>query len=760
VDARLASVVVGLWWGSLAAFGLPQHSLGILMLCAAGVLTAIYFLRRHPETRKLLLASALIAVILTVCRVWIVAPSEIHEGEFAAVEFVIMGDPISRQAPGDEGLRFASRSGVLVDVTSIDGIDVRFPLWANLALPTASLTISSSWNCRATIDLHQSTRRYFGFLSCLDAPINVGSQSHTQRWAHHIRAALARVTYESNPSRAGAALLPGLTIGDTSAQDATLERDLHIAGLGHLTAVSGANVAIVVGAIMLLLRLTQIRLGYRIAIVAFAIAAFVIVVRPTPSVVRAAAMALIALWVLFRGSQRKAEVVLLISAAVLLVLDPWLALSWGFALSVAATAGLIMLPRIWNVTASSHFLVRAFATASAAALATMPLLVAMGANPTFATIPANIMAEFLVAPATVSGVIAALSAAIGLEPVALIAAEVGMLSADAIATVARFFADSFLAVSVISVAGVMLAMSALVIFRWPQTTWRIRIVWLVILTFLLTGGTQLIEQRNSFQRIPWRMAICDVGQGDAAVLKSSAGHIVVIDAGPDETAMDDCLDELGVGTVSLFIASHFHADHVGGLRALVQGRSVETVLVSPVLKPSGGAELLQRNLTNKLHFARPGMKGSLADLTWEVLLAPDKISGESGTDINNASVVIKIELASHSILFTGDIEEAAQTQLMQRVPPGQMDVIKVPHHGSRYQHPDLPAWSAAQWGWLSVGRDNDYGHPASETLQQYQAAHIRLYSTSECGNLAWLGESHVVSSRACQVSSSSAMLGP
>jgi competence protein ComEC len=370
------------------------------------------------------------------------------------------------------------------------------------------------------------------------------------------------------------------------------------------------------------------------------------------------------------------------------------------------------------------------------------------------------MAEFLVAPATVSGVIAALSAAIGLEPVALIAAEVGMLSADAIATVARFFADSFLAVSVISVAGVMLAMSALVIFRWPQTTWRIRIVWLVILTFLLTGGTQLIEQRNSFQRIPWRMAICDVGQGDAAVLKSSAGHIVVIDAGPDETAMDDCLDELGVGTVSLFIASHFHADHVGGLRALVQGRSVETVLVSPVLKPSGGAELLQRNLTNKLHFARPGMKGSLADLTWEVLLAPDKISGESGTDINNASVVIKIELASHSILFTGDIEEAAQTQLMQRVPPGQMDVIKVPHHGSRYQHPDLPAWSAAQWGWLSVGRDNDYGHPASETLQQYQAAHIRLYSTSECGNLAWLGESHVVSSRACQVSSSSAMLGP
>ena len=120
-----------------------------------------------------------------------------------------------------------------------------------------------------------------------------------------------------------------------------------------------------------------------------------------------------------------------------------------------------------------------------------------------------------------------------------------------------------------------------------------------------------------------------------------------------------------------------------------------------------------------------------------------------GTTINSSSIVLLVSTAHWRILFTGDVETAAQEQLMAAIAPPNVDLIKVPHHGSRSQSPTFARWVHAPAAWISVGADNPYGHPNAETVRSYRTAGAAVFMTRDCGAIAVTAQHTVVSERRC-----------
>ncbi|MEU9806094.1 ComEC/Rec2 family competence protein [Mycobacterium sp. NPDC050853] len=206
-----------------------------------------------------------------------------------------------------------------------------------------------------------------------------------------------------------AALLPALVLGDTSALDAGTIGMFRTSGLAHLMAVSGANVSIVCGAVLLLGRL----IGPRAAVVlaALVLVGFVILVRPSPSVLRAAVMGAIGLLGVLTARRRQAVPALAATILVLLAVSPGLAVDIGFALSVVATAALVVLAPRWSARLTSRGwpkpVADALCIAVAAQLVTAPLIAAISGSVSVASVAANLVAGLVIAPITILGTAAA-----------------------------------------------------------------------------------------------------------------------------------------------------------------------------------------------------------------------------------------------------------------------------------------------------------------------------------------------------------------
>ena len=241
-------------------------------------------------------------------------------------------------------------------------------------------------------------------------------------------------------------MLPALVIGDTSRTPASLTEAMLATGMTHLSAVSGSNVAVVLAAGIGLCRVVGIRRRWRPVVAAVLLAGFVVLARPEPSVLRAAVMGVIGLMGL-SASRRRAGIPALAGAVVaLLVIDPWLSRSFGFALSTLATLGLLLFASTWGrwfarfLPARLHWLGAAIAIPVAAQAMCGPVVVLLQGSVSVIGVVANLLAAPMVAPATVLGVTVALVAVVA-APVAAALAWVAMLPTQGIAWVARSCAD-------------------------------------------------------------------------------------------------------------------------------------------------------------------------------------------------------------------------------------------------------------------------------------------------------------------------------
>ncbi|MEV7283931.1 ComEC/Rec2 family competence protein [Streptomyces sp. NPDC093252] len=595
-------------------------------------------------------------------------------------------------------------------------------------------------------------------------PEVVAGPSATQRFAGRLRAGLREAT-DGLPADARA-LLPGLVVGDTSRITPELDEAFKETDLTHLLAVSGSNLTIVLALLLGPPGLAQraerrggaARFGLSLRATAVCggvlTLAFVVVCRPDPSVLRAAACGAVVLLALATG-RRRSLIPALATAVLLLVLyDPWLARSYGFLLSVLATGALLTLAPRWSVALRRRGvpprLAEALAAAGAAQVLCAPVVTVLSARVSLVAVPCNLLAEFAVAPATVLG-FAALAAAPLALPVAQVLAWCAGWPTGWIAGIARTGAalpgagidwpGSWAGAALLALvtAGALYAGRRLVARPWLCA------VCVLLLALVVVRPAPLTRVITGWPPPGWRLVMCNVGQGDATVLAAGEGSGVVVDAGPDPGAVDRCLRALGITRVPLVVLTHFHADHVAGLPGVLRGRAVAAIETTGHEEPADQAAFVRREAAARGVPVRRAVAGEVrgagGGLGWQVLWPPrGPVPSPEGP--NDASVTMLVRSGGLRMLLLGDLEPPAQRALL-RTPAAallrRVDVLKVAHHGSAYQDPGLLRVVAPRLALISCGRGNRYGHPAPSTVAALGSAGARVLRTDRDGAVAVAG---------------------
>ncbi|MFF5101071.1 ComEC/Rec2 family competence protein [Streptomyces sp. NPDC000134] len=599
-------------------------------------------------------------------------------------------------------------------------------------------------------------------------PQVVAGPSGAQRLAGRLRAGLRQAT--DGLSTDARALLPGLVVGDTARVTPELDEAFKETDLAHTLAVSGANFTILLALLLGPPGLAQYserrglapRLGISLrttALLGGALAlGFVIVCRPDPSVLRAAACGCVALLALATG-RRRSLLPALATAVLLLVLhDPRLARSYGFLLSVLATGALLTLAPRWSAALRGRGvpprLAEALAAAAAAQALCAPVVAVLSARVSLVAVPCNLLAEFAIAPATVLGFGALATAPLAM-PVAKALAWCASWPVEWLASVARTGAGlpgagvdwpggwAGAALLALLTASVLFAGRRLLRHPWWCG------VCAVLLALAVVRPAPLTRVLTAWPPPDWRLAMCDVGQGDAMVLAAGPGTGVVVDAGPDPALVDRCLRSLGVTRVPLVVLTHFHADHVTGLPGVLRGRAVGGIETTAFEEPPDQVASVRRQAAAHrvpVRHAVAGEQRRSGTLSWQVLWPPPA-PGPGGDapapeGPNDASVTLLVRTAGLRLLLLGDLEPPAQRALA-RSPAApalkEVDVLKVAHHGSAYQDPGLLRAAAPRVALVSAGEDNPYGHPAPGTLAALRARGTTVLRTDRDGALAVAG---------------------
>ncbi|WP_073773473.1 ComEC/Rec2 family competence protein [Streptomyces sp. MJM1172] len=722
-DLRLVAPAVAAWvaaalaldapagWTAAGA-GLGAAGAGLLMLAAC---------RRSPRSpwrpataaAAALLCAAAAAGVAGLQRAEARAgPVEALAREHARVslELTVASDP--RTVGGGQGPPLLMLDAVVTRVTGPDGSRTRVetpvrvlaghPDWARLQPSTRVAVVARLAPARGGERAVALVRPPGG------TPPGVrGGPDAAQRVAGSLRAGLRTAT-EGLPSDARA-LLPGLVVGDTSRVPPDLHEAFRATDLLHLLAVSGSNLTVV---LFLLIgppataqhverRGLAPRLGLSLRATALSGAAltlaFVVVCRPEPSVLRAAACGAVTLLALATGRRRSLIPALAAAVLCLVLYEPWLARSYGFLLSVLATGALLTLGPRWSEALRRRGvrprLAEALGAAAAAQAVCAPVVAVISARVSLVAVPCNLLAELAAGPATVLG-FATLATAPLCLPAARLLAWCAGVPAGWIAAVARAgagFAGAELAWPGGITGGLLLAAATLAVVGlggwFGHRKWACAALALLLLLAVLRPP-QLTRGLTGWPPPDWSYVQCAVGQGDAAVLAVGPGTALVVDAGPEPGPVDDCLRTLGVGRVPLLLLTHFHADHVGGLSGVLRGRAVGVIQTTALAEPPGQAESVRRTAAAAgvpVVTASAGERRRAGPLEWEVLWPPPEGPPPDGP--NDASVALLVRGPGLTLLLLGDLEPPAQQALLKARPElGPVDVLKVAHHIFLVEH--------------------------------------------------------------------------
>nr|WP_269458849.1 ComEC/Rec2 family competence protein [Propionibacterium freudenreichii] len=517
--------------------------------------------------------------------------------------------------------------------------------------------------------------------------------------------------------------------------------------------VSGTNLTLMLVFFMAVARTAGVRgwwlRGLGVVVVAF----FVVICRAEASVVRAAAMGLVALAATGRRGTGVAGLRQLSVAVWLVVLvDPWLARSWGFALSATATAGILWWAGPWQARMrrwAPGWLAESLCVPAAAQLATQPLITILSGEISVVGLGANMAAAPFVGPVTVLGLVAALISPV-LGPLAQVMGWLAGCCVQPIILIAHLAASAPMAT-----------------MTWPVSPGSITLLIIFCLMIALILG-RLVGRRLGclalagvmviacLWRPPlpgwprdWQVVSCDVGQGDATLIRTGPRAAIVVDTGPEPDAMAACLTTAGVDTVPLLVLTHFHADHIDGTAGVLGSARVGQALVSPLASPASGAARVRSQLERagvEIATASPGQEWAIGEGHWRTLQAgsgdvpgqPTSPGAGSESAENDASILGLAGNGDLNVLVTGDLEPDGQRNALREVPPQLLraDIVKVPHHGSARQSEDFLAATGARVALVSVGKKNGYGHPAAATLELLMRQQMTIMRTDEQGALA------------------------
>ena len=538
----------------------------------------------------------------------------------------------------------------------------------------------------------------------------------------------------------GGALIPGLVIGDTSLEEPSFAIDMRRVGLSHLTAVSGANFAIIAAFLLWLSQWIFKRVRSRLILTSVVLIGFIFLVRPSPSVLRASVMCAVILIAKARGIKADSLPSLGLAIAFLILMDPFQAIDPGFALSVAATAGILLFAPRLEIYLSEKFghekLAQVIAIPLSATIMCTPIILAISGLFSLVSIPANVLAEPVVAPITIIGFVAAI-----FSPVLPGASHILLMLIKPLANFIVWISNTASDLPVLmlpkSYLGAIIAILVIALAKFKK--------WVALLV-LAVIATLIIALPGRWPGTNWIVANCNIGQGDGLAINLGNHEALVIDVGPDALLMDECLKDLGINRIPLLVLSHFHADHVHGLDGALFGRKISSVWVSNLDQPKSERDSVHLLLGDiPIHQATAGEKiefQSAKGLVKIQILWPTKVQSTfealpgDGSAINNSSIALLINIGRLRIFSAGDLEPQAQEAMLALSKIAAVDIYKVSHHGSAFQFAPLISALHPKIALISVGAGNSYGHPAASTLATLKSLGAKTLRTDQDGAIA------------------------
>lgn len=540
-------------------------------------------------------------------------------------------------------------------------------------------------------------------------------------WPARVRArALAAITGALPP--ASAALLGGLLFGERTGLPRELDEGFRRAGVYHVLAVSGFNVALLAAAVFALCKLARLDRRASAGIAIALVLGFAAVVGPEPSVLRAVIMAVLVLVALLLEREAAVANSLALAAVLILALRPGDLHEPGFQLSFAATAGIVAAPL------PRGLVLGALGVSLAAQLAVLPITLAHFNQLSTIGVVANLGVVPLAGLATVVGLLGvalapasetlAQMAFDAVWPVLLALRAVVALAAAVPGAVVHLPAPSGLAIACYAAA------LGLGLVWWRARAARpgagrpgVAALALLAVAVALEAWPLL---RPPDGRL--RLTVLDVGQGDAIVLEGPDGRVVLVDAGSGgamrldagERVVAPFLWNRGVLRLAAAVVTHADADHAGGMRSIASA--------FPVAE-TWDAETLARGPRF--------LGGAMISL---VSPREARAAGGGGHSRNDEAIVLRVEYGLAVFLLASDIEAAREQALVAAGAPLAATVLKVAHHGSRSSTtaPFLRAVRPAL-AVISVGARNPYGHPDPGVLDRLRTGGARIYRTDEDG---------------------------
>jgi competence protein ComEC len=600
---------------------------------------------------------------------------------------------------------------------------------------------------------------------------------HLFAFKRHARSTIASILPEPQ-----AALLTGILLGVETGIPADLMDDFSATGTTHIIAISGFNITIISG---IFAGLAQRLFGKRRAVwVAIAgVAVYTVFVGASAAVLRAALMGILYLWGRYLGRTTFAPVSLAAAAIVMTALNPYTLWDVGFQLSFAATIGLVLytdplekafervLTRVTSVERAQRIvglISEALLVTLAAQITTTPLLLAYFGRLSIVTLLTNLLILPVQAWLMIAGGIATLLGLV-VRPLGQVIGWVAWVFLTYTIEMVRLTARVPFASVPVRVDGWMVWGTYVLLggLTWwlAQPQERRDVLWNKLKKPGFSGKTWFLPARETkalagaaglllvLGFFAWRglpdgrlhVTFLDVGQGDAIFVQTPSGRQVLVDGGPSETVL---LAQLGRQmpfwdrTLDVMVLTHPDSDHITGLMPVLERYQVDTVIFRDLELESEVYEYWLKSLEAEgatVYQGETGLRlvldeGADASRPLEMVVlhpGPELVGGRAG-NTNNNSVVTKLTYGQVSVLLPGDIEEEVEHRLVADGATLASTVLKAAHHGSctstTQEFLDAVAPEVVV---ISVGADNDFGHPCTEVLERLEG--LPAYRTDEQG---------------------------
>jgi competence protein ComEC len=676
----------------------------------------------------------------------------------------------------DEPVRWApDRLRVLIDVERVDGLTRSGRILATVnGVPpprargqriTAELRLHPAIGFRnpGTFDYAEHlAREGIRVTATVRADRLTPGDNPTPPWPTRIKRESLAAIWRALPP-ASAALLAGLLLGERTDLPHELDEGFRRAGVYHVLAVSGFNVALLAAAVFALCRLARVGRRPSAVVAMVVVVGFAAVVGPEPSVLRAVVMAVLVLAALLLEREASVTNSLALAALAILAVRPADLADPGFQLSFAATAAIVAAPMPHGVIAG------AIAVSAAAQVAVLPITLSHFNQLSTIGVIANLGVVPLAGVATVAGLLAVgasflseSAAQVGFDavwPVLLALRAVVALAAAVPGAVVHLPAPHWTAIACYAAALVLGLVGWCLRAERPHLARPLGAGALVLLALAIAVGAWP-ALRPPDGRL--RVIVVDVGQGDAIVLEAPDGRALLVDAGAGgpmrldvgERVVAPFLWNRGHLRLAGALVTHQDTDHAGGMKsirrlfAVASGLDAEGLARGPLwiggailtsLGPGEGREVGGRGPSETRSFwASPdATREPLAQregwLAWSRRgPGPRPLASRRGR--NDEAIVLRIEYGLASFLLASDIEAAREQALVASGAPLAATVLKVAHHGSHTS--STPAFLRAvrpAIAVVSVGTRNSYGHPDAGVIDRLAASGASVYRTDRDG---------------------------